>query len=128
MNTQMFMRWFAVLLLLAIAGVQPAYAAGNTAVDLKSRDLESMRFRFVGPDRGNRASAVAGVPGNPNVYYVGAPPAGCGIQRRRLQLQAGFRQAAGAVHRRPGGGSQPAFGDLGRHRRILGDPQWHHPR
>jgi hypothetical protein len=33
-------------------------------------------FRFVGPRIGNRASAVVGVPGDPNVYYVGAASGG----------------------------------------------------
>ena len=40
------------------------------------KELQSMRFRFVGPSRGNRVSAVLGVPGDPNVYYVGAASGG----------------------------------------------------
>lgn len=77
MDKQMFMRWFAVLLLLATASAQSAYAAGNaTTMDLKPRDLKSMRFRFIGPGHGNRASVVLGVPGNPNVYYLGAASGG----------------------------------------------------
>ena len=38
--------------------------------------VQGFRFRFVGPQRGNRASAVVGVPGDPNVYYVGAASGG----------------------------------------------------
>src|SRR5215471_4089125 len=34
-----------------------------------------MKFRYIGPV-GNRATAVAGIPGNPNVYYVGAASGG----------------------------------------------------
>jgi photosystem II stability/assembly factor-like uncharacterized protein len=34
------------------------------------------RFRFVGPKVGNRIAAVAGIPGEPNVYYAGAASGG----------------------------------------------------
>jgi photosystem II stability/assembly factor-like uncharacterized protein len=34
-----------------------------------------VKFRYIGPV-GNRATAVAGIPGNPNVYYVGAASGG----------------------------------------------------
>lgn len=34
-----------------------------------------MKFRYIGPV-GNRATAVAGIPGNPGVYYVGAASGG----------------------------------------------------
>ena len=34
------------------------------------------RFRFVGPKVGNRIAAVAGVPGDPSVYYAGAASGG----------------------------------------------------
>src|SRR5690242_2481744 len=34
-----------------------------------------IKFRYIGPV-GNRATAVAGIPGNPNVYYVGAASGG----------------------------------------------------
>jgi len=34
-----------------------------------------LKYRYIGPV-GNRADAVAGVPGNPNIYYVGAASGG----------------------------------------------------
>ena len=37
--------------------------------------FSSMKFRYIGPD-GNRAIAVAGVPGDPSVAYVGAASGG----------------------------------------------------
>ena len=37
--------------------------------------FSSMRFRYIGPD-GNRAIAVAGVPGDPSVAYIGAASGG----------------------------------------------------
>ena len=42
--------------------------------DSKSKDpLENMRFRNLGPAvGGGRIAAVAGIPGRPNIYYVGA--------------------------------------------------------
>jgi len=38
-------------------------------------DLSQLEFRFVGPE-GNRAIAVAGVPGNPMISYIGAASGG----------------------------------------------------
>ena len=37
---------------------------------------EGVRFRFVGPASGNRISAVAGIPGDPSTYYLGAASGG----------------------------------------------------
>src|SRR5690348_4901398 len=71
MNVTASAKWLAALSLLAMT--VPAAAATHAVV---AKDLQSMRFRFVGPDRGNRASAVVGVPGDPNVYYVGAASGG----------------------------------------------------
>ena len=36
----------------------------------------SLRWRLLGPDRGGRVSAVAGVPGDPSTYYMGTPGGG----------------------------------------------------
>ena len=38
--------------------------------------FEGMKYRFVGPFRGGRVLAVAGVPGQPNTYYFGAVAGG----------------------------------------------------
>jgi len=35
----------------------------------------ALKLRYIGPE-GNRVSAVAGVPGDPNVYYAGAASGG----------------------------------------------------
>src|SRR6478752_6301708 len=32
----------------------------------------AMRWRAIGPFRGGRTKAITGVPGNPNVFYMGA--------------------------------------------------------
>ncbi|MGH9727745.1 MAG: WD40/YVTN/BNR-like repeat-containing protein [Candidatus Acidiferrales bacterium] len=39
-----------------------------------SRD--QFRFRFIGPTAGNRVASVAGVPGDPSLYYAGAASGG----------------------------------------------------
>jgi hypothetical protein len=46
-------------------------AAPASAQQPDPEKLAALEYRFVGPD-GNRAIAVAGVPGDPGVYYVGA--------------------------------------------------------
>src|ERR1041385_7587977 len=37
--------------------------------------LGAMRYRYIGP-MGNRVTSVVGVPGQPNIYYVGAASGG----------------------------------------------------
>lgn len=72
MNARISTKWLAAASLLAIFGVLPAAGAQGIA----AQALHSMRFRLIGPGHGNRASAVVGVPGNPNVYYLGAASGG----------------------------------------------------
>jgi photosystem II stability/assembly factor-like uncharacterized protein len=50
-------------------------SAGGRAEKPDLPDLGQLRYRFIGPP-GNRAIAVAGEPGNLNVYYVGAASGG----------------------------------------------------
>jgi photosystem II stability/assembly factor-like uncharacterized protein len=50
-----------------------ASAAAATPDSEKEGDF---KFRFVGPKIGNRIAAVAGVPGDPSVYYAGAASGG----------------------------------------------------
>jgi photosystem II stability/assembly factor-like uncharacterized protein len=38
--------------------------------------FSALRWRLIGPFRGGRVTAVAGVPGQPNVYYFGTPGGG----------------------------------------------------
>ncbi len=71
MNARICIKRLAFAALAAAGALSAAGAHG-----IAPKDLRSLRFRFVGPDRGNRASAVAGVPGDPNVYYIGAASGG----------------------------------------------------
>ncbi|MBI4909181.1 MAG: glycosyl hydrolase [Acidobacteria bacterium] len=54
------------------------FAAGACAQTVPFKDL---KYRLVGPNRGGRVTAVAGVPSQPNVYYFGAT--GGGIWKTR---------------------------------------------
>jgi photosystem II stability/assembly factor-like uncharacterized protein len=65
---------FPTLLLFAVAAAVPASTHGQaTAFDPAM--ASQLRYRYIGPV-GNRVSAVAGVPGDPNAYYAGAASGG----------------------------------------------------
>src|SRR5919197_630029 len=51
-----------------------AQSTSNTIVDLAS--YQDLRWRSVGPHRGGRSTAVAGVRSQPNVFYMGATGGG----------------------------------------------------
>jgi photosystem II stability/assembly factor-like uncharacterized protein len=51
-------------------------AAPLTATANESLKLEGLEWRMVGPYRGGRVTAVTGVPGKPNLYYMGATGGG----------------------------------------------------
>ncbi len=52
-----------------------AIALVAAAAPQSASEFHQLRFRFIGPV-GNRVSAVAGVPGNPLIYYAGAASGG----------------------------------------------------
>jgi photosystem II stability/assembly factor-like uncharacterized protein len=58
----------AALLLLALA----LHAGPAAAQHYPAGVYQDFQWRMVGPHRGGRTRAVAGVPGKPNVFYVGA--------------------------------------------------------
>lgn len=61
-------KWLAGLALLSTASFAMAQTPAKTP-----DPLANLKFRNLGPAvGGGRVSAVAGIPGNPNVYYVGA--------------------------------------------------------
>lgn len=51
-------------------------AATATAAEIPDDHLNSLSYRLVGPYRGGRVTAVAGVPGDPMTYYMGATGGG----------------------------------------------------
>ena len=86
---------FLVLASLAAA----VYAAASGPYDPKL--FSELRWRPIGPFRGGRTKAAAGVPSQPNVFYIGV------VQRRRLEdhrlrphLDADLRRPADRLDRR----------------------------
>ena len=62
----------ARLLILAVILVSAVSAVAEIPDDL----LNSLSYRLVGPFRGGRVTAVAGVPGDPMTYYMGGTGGG----------------------------------------------------
>ncbi len=65
----------AVAFLVLVASPALAAAQQPATPRLNSETFDSLRWRNIGPE-GNRFSAVAGIPGNPQVYYAGAASGG----------------------------------------------------
>ena len=55
----------------SVAGTPRAQQRGN---DGERRNV--LHFRFMGPAVGNRIASIAGVPGDPTIYYAGAASGG----------------------------------------------------
>ncbi|HEV2418330.1 MAG TPA: hypothetical protein VGX94_11035 [Terriglobia bacterium] len=65
-------RW---LTLISLAGLCMASGTAS-AQKIPPSAYQAMRWRLIGPFRGGRAIAVAGVPGNPTLFYFGAVDGG----------------------------------------------------
>lgn len=63
---------FVVVLLLAMGGI----ARRSKAQQIDPRTYGDMHWRLIGPYRAGRVTSVAGIPGNPAVYYMGTPGGG----------------------------------------------------
>ena len=57
-----------------VAGRSPLTAQAQPPAAVAPDVYSHLHWRYIGPE-GNRISAVAGVPGDPLVYYAGAPRA-----------------------------------------------------
>jgi photosystem II stability/assembly factor-like uncharacterized protein len=86
----MGLAFFVVTAILLSAAQQ----GGAQQPQIKPDDYGQLQFRYIGPV-GNRATAVAGVPGNPYLYYVGAASGGI------------FKSTDGGVHWDPIFDGQP---------------------
>lgn len=62
--------------LAALAAAGLVVATGCFGQDVDTRALHALHWRLIGSFRGGRVSAVAGEPGNPNIYYFGTPGGG----------------------------------------------------
>src|SRR5438045_4540048 len=65
-------RVLSTLVVLAVAVIAVPVMAQQFSPDL----LRSLHWRSIGPFRGGRTRAVAGVPSKPNVFYMGAVDGG----------------------------------------------------
>src|SRR4029077_11658735 len=61
------------LFLLALAVLLPPFLC---AQEISENLYSALKWRMIGPFRAGKANAVAGVPGNPGVYYFGADGGG----------------------------------------------------
>jgi photosystem II stability/assembly factor-like uncharacterized protein len=59
------------LMILGVLGARPGQLE-----EVRPGLFSALRWRLIGPFRGGRVTAVAGVPGQPNVYYFGSPGGG----------------------------------------------------
>ena len=55
---------------------RPAASPAAPATPEQPAALKLLKYRFVGPFQGGRVSRVAGVPGDPTVYYVASASGG----------------------------------------------------
>ena len=55
---------------------RPASASLASEATYPAEAFSSLKWRSIGPYRGGRASSVTGVPGEPNLYYMGATGGG----------------------------------------------------
>jgi len=62
--------------LIAVAALLCAFFAGSGLAQVNPAVVGGMKWRQIGPFRGGRVLAVAGVPGDPNTYYFGAVAGG----------------------------------------------------
>src|SRR5689334_22731395 len=67
-NKKRHLTFSVIFFLLSVAALSPAQ-------QFNTENLSALRYRYIGPV-GNRVSAVAGVSGEPNVYYAGAASGG----------------------------------------------------
>ena len=72
----MIIRNLSALTLLATLSVSAARAEQSVAPQISPTLFSAMHWRGIGPYRGGRALAVAGVPGQPGTFYFGAAAGG----------------------------------------------------
>jgi photosystem II stability/assembly factor-like uncharacterized protein len=63
---------FSAIMLICLA----VFSGSLLAQTLKEDTLKGVKWRLVGPFRGGRVLAVAGIPGDPNTYYFGSVAGG----------------------------------------------------
>jgi photosystem II stability/assembly factor-like uncharacterized protein len=84
-----------VLLAAFLVLLAPTLTPAQTLDDIPDGFFDDLQYRHIGPV-GNRVSAVVGIPGDPNTYYIGAASGGV------------FKTVDGGVHWEPVFDDQPA--------------------
>lgn len=71
-------RRFSLVAIVALfcASLLLAWPGQLNAQQIDPNLYSAMRWRLIGPYRAGRVTAVAGIPGNPAVYYMGTPGGG----------------------------------------------------
>src|SRR5258705_1968403 len=67
---------FTTLALILLAMSSLAFAASVSAQTNRSAVYSGMQWRLIGPHRAGRVTTVAGIPGQPAIYYFGTPGGG----------------------------------------------------
>ena len=68
--------WFYFVSVLALFLILTGFTELQAASEFDQSFFETMKWRSIGPYRGGRVTTVAGVPGNPLVYYMGTTGGG----------------------------------------------------
>ena len=92
-RTVPFIQLLALVALL-LPPTAPVQLQAQTLDSLDPAIFDAMEYRHIGPV-GNRVSAVGGVPGDPNIYYIGAASGGI------------FKSVDGGIHWEPVFDDQP---------------------
>jgi photosystem II stability/assembly factor-like uncharacterized protein len=66
----------ALLSVAALSAIATAQRGGGPAGPQQSSTPEPLKFRYMGPAAAGRIATVAGVPGDPNTYYLGSASGG----------------------------------------------------
>ena len=72
------------------AGTKPARAQDSAQPQYPQSMFQEMRWRNIGPYQSSRTRAVAGVPGQPSVFYIGQVTAACGNPTMTADLESHF--------------------------------------
>src|SRR5262249_8932755 len=68
--------FFALLLALLMSAPLAAQRGGGPAGPQQTSTPEPLKFRYMGPAPAGRIASVSGVPGDPNIYYLGSASGG----------------------------------------------------
>ncbi len=74
-GTFVFASYLSIIAALILLAAPCILRAQQSQPAIKPDVYDQLKYRYIGPE-GNRATSVAGVPGKPNIWYVGAASGG----------------------------------------------------